>query len=105
VPEARPPSPCSSSVTSSSPAVALDDPKARQESFPKATGSSINTAFVAMAQQLDLCDIRDVATSLGVHPAEGGELAAYPSSVIGAANTVAPLTMASAFAAIGNNGV
>ncbi|ARC58240.1 Penicillin-binding protein 1F [Frondihabitans sp. 762G35] len=71
----------------------------------QATASSINTAFVAMAQQLDLCDIRDVAESLGVHPAEGGELAAYPSSVIGAANTVAPLTMASAFAAIGNDGV
>jgi membrane peptidoglycan carboxypeptidase len=71
----------------------------------QATAASINTAFVAMAQKLDLCDIRDVAESMGVHPAEGGELHAYPSSVIGAADTVAPLTMASSFATIANNGI
>ncbi|MCU1526541.1 MAG: hypothetical protein JWP75_304, partial [Frondihabitans sp.] len=71
----------------------------------QATAASINTAYVAMAQKLDLCDIRDVAKSMGVHPAEGGELHAYPSSVIGAADTIAPLTMASAFAAIANNGI
>jgi membrane peptidoglycan carboxypeptidase len=70
----------------------------------QATARSINTAFAAMAQKLDLCDIRDVAKSLGVHSADGAELVAYPSSIIGSGNTVAPLTMAAAFAGIANGG-
>ncbi|RPE78194.1 membrane peptidoglycan carboxypeptidase [Frondihabitans sp. PhB161] len=70
----------------------------------QATIRSINTGYAAMAQKLDLCDIRDTAKSLGVHPADGGKLSAYPSSVIGSGNTVAPLTMAAAFAAIANGG-
>ncbi|ROQ39943.1 membrane peptidoglycan carboxypeptidase [Frondihabitans sp. PhB188] len=71
----------------------------------QATARSINTAFAAMAQKLDLCDIRDVAASLGVHAADGADLVAYPSSVIGSGNTVAPVTMAAAFAGIANGGV
>ena len=71
----------------------------------RATIRSINTAYVAMAQQLDLCKIRDTAASLGVHPARGGQLSAVPASVLGAGDTVAPLTMAAAFAALANGGV
>jgi membrane peptidoglycan carboxypeptidase len=69
-----------------------------------ATISSVNAAFVGMAQKLDLCDIRQVAENMGVHRADGTELAPDPSSVLGT-NEIAPLTMAGAIATIGANGV
>ncbi|HEY8913254.1 transglycosylase domain-containing protein [Lacisediminihabitans sp.] len=69
-----------------------------------ATTNSVNVAFVAMAQKLDLCDIRDDATAMGVHRADGKELEAIPSSTLGT-NQIAPLSMAGAIATIGAGGV
>lgn len=69
-----------------------------------ATERSVNAAFVGMAQKLDLCDIRDDATALGVHRADGDPLYYGPTSVLGV-NEIAPLTMATAIAAIAANGV
>jgi len=68
-----------------------------------ATQNSVNAAFVTMAQQLDLCNIRDVAQSMGVHRADGSPLVVTPSSVLGV-NEIAPLTMAGAIATIGSGG-
>jgi membrane peptidoglycan carboxypeptidase len=68
------------------------------------TVNSINGVFVSMAMQLDLCDIRDVAKSLGVERADGAELQTNPSSIIGT-NEVTPLSMASAYAGIAAGGV
>jgi membrane peptidoglycan carboxypeptidase len=65
---------------------------------------SINTAFMSMASQLDLCDIRDTALAFGVHRADGNELEYIPASVLGV-NEIAPITMAIAEAALPNNGV
>lgn len=65
---------------------------------------SINTAFMSMASQLDLCDIRDTAIAFGIHRADGNELEYIPSSVLGV-NEISPLTMAVAEAALPNNGV
>ncbi len=70
----------------------------------QATSMSVNTAYVDMASQLDLCDIRDTAMRFGVHRADGAELSYVPSSVIGV-NEIAPLTMAAAMAGIANNGI
>ena len=70
----------------------------------QATYASVNTAYVNMASQLDMCDIRDSAKSLGVHRADGVELEANPASVLGT-NPVVPLTMASAYAAFANKGI
>jgi len=69
----------------------------------QATRTSQNTAFADMASQLDLCDIRDTAVDFGVHRADGDELSIVPSSILGV-DEIAPLTMASAFAAIANDG-
>ena len=69
-----------------------------------AMAQSINTAFMSMASQLDLCDIRDTALAFGVHRADGAELAYIPASVLGV-NEIAPLTMAIAEAALPNQGV
>jgi membrane peptidoglycan carboxypeptidase len=65
---------------------------------------SVNGAFMSMAVELDLCDIKETAESIGVHRADGGELGSTPASVLGT-NEIAPLTMATAYAAIANQGV
>jgi len=70
----------------------------------QATAMSVNTAFAAMASQLDLCDIRDTAMRFGVHRADGTELVSYPASILGI-NEIAPLTMAAAVAGVANKGV
>ncbi|MEO6942940.1 MAG: transglycosylase domain-containing protein [Terrimesophilobacter sp.] len=69
----------------------------------RATASSINAAFVSMAQQLDLCEIRDVAKSMGVHRADGADLQYNPTSILGT-NEIAPLTMALAVGTISGGG-
>ncbi|CAB4947016.1 unannotated protein [freshwater metagenome] len=69
-----------------------------------ATAISENTAFAYMASKLDLCDIRDTALKFGVHRADGALLESVPSSIIGT-NTIAPISMAAAVAAISNHGV
>lgn len=73
-------------------------------SIQQAVITSQNTAFAAMASKLDLCAIRDTAVSFGVHRADGTELLYFPSTILGT-NEIAPLTMASAYAAVSNNGV
>lgn len=70
----------------------------------ESTIGSINTGFIGMAKQLDLCNIRKRAEAFGVHRADGNPLVQGPSSVIGT-NEVAPLSMAVAFAGIANNGL
>ena len=71
-----------------------------------ATAQSINSIFIQMAEQLDLCQIKDIAQELGVHNANGSPLDTIPSCVIGGCdNTIAPLTMAAAYAAIADQGM
>lgn len=70
----------------------------------EATVRSINSAYAAMAEQLDQCEIRLAAESLGVHRADSGIMQTNPSAVLGT-NEIAPLTMATSFAAIANGGV
>ncbi|UOE44346.1 transglycosylase domain-containing protein [Agromyces larvae] len=94
-----------------------------------ATKYSVNSSFMAMAEQLQLCGIKNTAQAFGVYRADGLELGkryAYnddgtpvlnpdgsraldpdfefpPSAVLGT-EEVAPVTMAAAFAGIANNG-
>ncbi len=69
-----------------------------------ATKYSVNSAYISMASQLDLCQIKGVAQSFGVHRADGQPLQMNPSDVLGT-QEVAPLTMAAAYAGIANNGL
>jgi membrane peptidoglycan carboxypeptidase len=71
----------------------------------QATEESVNTAYMQMATQLDLCKIADVAKALGVHSASPSTnpFLIEPSMVIGT-NYIAPLTMATAYAGIADNG-
>ena len=68
------------------------------------TRESLNTGFFAMAEQLDLCDIKKVATKMGVTRGTGDEVQMKDLfSVIGS-NNVSPIAMAEAFATVANNG-
>ncbi|MDM8086256.1 transglycosylase domain-containing protein [Cellulomonas cellasea] len=69
-----------------------------------ATRNSVNSAFIAMATQLDLCAIMDGAKSLGIHQASGKDFNVVPANVLGS-DSVAPLTMAAAFATFASGGV
>lgn len=77
---------------------------ASQQSVLRATANSVNTAYVAMGNQLDLCGIRDVATKLGFHRADGADFEIVPSMVLGSQNA-SPLTMASVAQTFANHGV
>ncbi|NQX12175.1 transglycosylase domain-containing protein [Microbacteriaceae bacterium VKM Ac-2855] len=83
-----------------------DESDENQESMTAvyATQRSINTGFMGMAHELDLCDIRTAAEAFGVHRADGTELRDGPAMVLGT-NEIAPLTMAVAYAGIANDGV
>jgi len=71
-----------------------------------ATAQSINTIFAMMATKIDLCGIKQRAQDLLVHGADeqANRFMANPSSVLGT-NYIAPLTMATAYAGLANNGV
>ena len=73
-------------------------------SVRSATARSVNTAFAAMAEELDLCDIGKMAERMGAHRADGNPLQTGPASILGT-NEVAPLSMATAYAGIANGGV
>jgi membrane peptidoglycan carboxypeptidase len=77
-----------------------------------ATANSINGVFLNMGKELDQCDTRDDAVAFGVHqghtdtsdPSGFLPLQHQPSAILGT-NSVAPLTMAAAYAGIANGGV
>ncbi len=69
------------------------------------TASSLNSGFVAMAAELDLCDIGKVATKMGVKRGTGEDIEMKgPNQVIGSDN-VSPIAMAGAYATIANKGI
>jgi membrane peptidoglycan carboxypeptidase len=75
-----------------------------QQPVWQATANSVNTAYVAMASQLDLCDVRDTAEDIGFHRADGKPFELVPSMTLGSQNA-SPLTMASVYQTFANRGV
>jgi membrane peptidoglycan carboxypeptidase len=69
-----------------------------------ATKNSVNSGYVKMASELNLCAIMDGAKSLGIHQATGKDYGYFASNVLGS-ESLAPLAMASAFAAFAANGI
>lgn len=70
------------------------------------TAQSINGVFASLAQEQDLCDLRDIAQSMGVTDAlRGQQLQVKPTMSIGVASSIAPLNMATGYATIANQGV
>ncbi|MBM3715275.1 MAG: PASTA domain-containing protein [Actinobacteria bacterium] len=68
------------------------------------TRDSLNTGYLAMAAELDMCDIAKVAKKLGVTNGRGQDITmAVANNVIGSDN-VSPIAMAGAYAAVANGG-
>lgn len=80
-----------------------------------AIAQSVNGGLVSMAQKMDLCGIFTTAENLGIHraapqPNEGlptygtTHLTMVPSNVYGGIDEIAPISMATAYAAFAGNG-
>jgi len=69
------------------------------------TAQSLNSGYLGMAEQLDLCDIEEVAARLGVTRGDGTPVDIDGAAAIIGTNNIAPVALAAAYAAIANNGV
>jgi len=69
------------------------------------TRDSLNTGYLAMAAQLDLCDIAKTAQKMGVTKGDGSEITMANANEIIGSDNVSPIAMAGAFGAVANNGV
>ena len=73
----------------------------------EATAKSINTAFVGIVVEKlggDACKLRAVQTRMGLHQTNGEPLKPYPSALILGSDSVSPLTVASAYQTLANEG-
>lgn len=75
----------------------------------RGTAGSVNSVFIQMGAEVDQCDVAKLAASIGVHRAEGktdgSDLYTNPACLVGGClNNIAPLTQATAYAAIANQG-
>ncbi len=72
-------------------------------SVEAATQNSVNSGYIRMASELDLCQIMAGAKTLGVHTGTGADPTVTPANVLGT-DSIAPLTMAAAFASFASGG-
>ncbi|MFD7558748.1 MULTISPECIES: transglycosylase domain-containing protein [unclassified Streptomyces] len=70
----------------------------------EAMAKSVNTYFVEMISEVGVCPVTDMATKMGVVPANGAKLPEVPSIALGTEG-MSPLTMANAYATFANRGV
>jgi membrane peptidoglycan carboxypeptidase len=70
------------------------------------TADSLNTGFLAMSEQVSVCDTNRLAERMGVELASGGSVTDtnFVYDILGSKN-IAPIDMAAAYATIANNGV
>jgi membrane peptidoglycan carboxypeptidase len=73
-------------------------------SLMEATAKSTNTAFVALAEQLGGCKVRDTGMRLGLHQADGGQIPPYAPAYILGGSEVSPQGVATAYATLANDG-
>jgi membrane peptidoglycan carboxypeptidase len=82
-------------------------------SLTDATAFSVNTAFAGLVASLGACHVRDMMTNLGLHQGGGGlpismrsdGKSTGPSAITLGSDSVAPLTLASSYAAIASGGI
>ena len=69
----------------------------------KATADSINTAFASLTFKLGTKNVLNTMKKMHLHTGSGPDLPCYASSVLGT-GVVTPLTLASSYATLANNG-
>lgn len=73
-------------------------------SVERATQFSVNTAFVTMESQLNLCDIATLADKVGFVPAAGDSTTKPQMTMVLGTQETSPLSMASAYGTFANDG-
>ncbi|MBE3076063.1 MAG: penicillin-binding protein, partial [Actinobacteria bacterium] len=73
-------------------------------SLTDATAHSVNTAFAVLVSELGACKVRAMMTNLGLHQGNGQPIQKLPSPITLGSDSVAPLTLASAYATIASGG-
>jgi len=73
-------------------------------SLTDAAAFSVNTAFAGLVSKLGACNVRDMMTNLGLHTGSGKPITNYPAPITLGSDSVAPLTLASAYATIASGG-
>ncbi|WP_150958622.1 transglycosylase domain-containing protein [Microbacterium testaceum] len=68
------------------------------------TRDSLNTGYLAMAAELDLCDVSKVVKKLGVQTGDGKEITMQNANEVIGSDNVSPIAMAGAFATVANGG-
>jgi membrane peptidoglycan carboxypeptidase len=83
-------------------------------SLTDATAFSVNTAFAGLVASLGACKVRDMMTNLGLHRGNDGKPIGTdpksgtntgPSAITLGSDSVAPVTLASAYASIASGGI
>jgi membrane peptidoglycan carboxypeptidase len=82
-------------------------------SLTDATAFSVNTAFAGLVAKLGACNVRDMMTNLGLHQGGNGRAISMrsdgtssgPSAITLGSDSVAPLTLASSYAAVAAGGI
>jgi membrane peptidoglycan carboxypeptidase len=83
-----------------------DETAGGQMSITQATARSINTAFIALAGQVGVCNVQETETRMGLHRADGNPISKVgPSGIILGTQEVSPMTVASAYGSLAANGV
>ncbi len=82
-----------------------DTPGGGHMTLMDATAQSTNTAFVQLASQIGVCNIRKTMLAFGMHASDGTPIGTYPPQVILGAQTISPQTLATAYAGIAAGGV
>jgi membrane peptidoglycan carboxypeptidase len=70
----------------------------------EATAHSINTAFVALAAKVGVCNVQQTEFRLGLHQSSGKIMQPFPSAIILGTDSVSPMTVANAYGTIANDG-
>lgn len=70
----------------------------------QATAKSVNTAFIALAQQVGSCNVRDTENLMGMHQSIGAPMPRNLSAIVLGATEVSPMTVASAYGVIAAKG-
>jgi membrane peptidoglycan carboxypeptidase len=73
-------------------------------SLTDAAAFSVNTAFAGLVSKLGACNVRDMMTNLGLHTGSGNPISNFPAPITLGSDSVAPLTLASAYATIASGG-
>ncbi len=82
-----------------------DETAGGQMTITQATARSINTAFVALAGQVGVCNVQATETKMGLHRADGNPISKVgPSGIILGTQEVSPMTVASAYGSLANEG-